>query len=297
MSHFKKKTMIFKSIIVLSMILLNGGILLDAFVVAKTYQILDPIDGSNSTSSSTAAIITSDSYKDDNISIMIDTVNKYGVVYYVIDIQLSSVEYLKTAFAQNTFGKNITQTTTSIALANNAILAINGDYYGYRDSGLIIRNGVLYRDTPRSSPDDQALLITADGSFSLVEEGSVSGEDLVASGALQSLSFGPVLVNDGIIQSCSTKFVSTRANPRTALGMIAPLHYLIVIVDGRTSTSHGMTLLELAQVFVARGATLAYNLDGGGSSTLWFNGKIINNPTDGRTSGERKVSDILFIGA
>jgi exopolysaccharide biosynthesis protein len=58
-----------------------------------------------------------------------------------------------------------------------------------------------------------------------------------------------------------------------------------------------MTLKQLAQVFVDRGAVVAYNLDGGGSSTLWFNGQIINKPTDGRTSGERKVSDILYIGA
>ena len=297
MSHFKKKTLMYKSIIVLSMVLLNGGILLDAFVVAKTYQTVDPIDGSTTTNSSTTAIITSDSYQDDNISIKIEPVNENGVVYYVVDIQLSSVDYLQSAFAQNAFGKNITQTTSSMATSNDAILAINGDYYGFRDNGLIIRNGVLYRDTPRTSPDNQALLINADGSFSVVEEGSVSGEDLVASGVLQSLSFGPVLVNDGTIQSCTTNFVSERDNPRTAIGMIAPLHYLIVVVDGRTSTSTGMTLKELAQVFVDRGATLAYNLDGGGSSTLWFNGKIINNPTDGRTSGERKVSDILFIGA
>jgi len=296
MAHYKKKTLMYKSIIVLSMVLLNTGILLDAFVVAKTYQTVDPIEGSTAISSSTQATITSDSYKDDNISIKIEPVNENGVVYYVVDIQLSSVEYLQSAFAQNAFGKNITQTTSSMATANNAILAINGDYYGFRDSGLIIRNGVLYRDTPRSSPDDQALLIHSDGSFSVVEEGSVNGEDLVASGVLQSLSFGPVLVNEGVIQSCTTNFVSVKDNPRTAIGMIAPLHYLIVVVDGRTSTSSGMTLKELAQVFVDRGAVIAYNLDGGGSSTLWFNGNVINNPTDGRSGGERTVSDIPLIG-
>lgn len=292
----KKKTL---SVIVIigSMILLNTGILLDAFVLTQAYQTVDPIEGSTTGSAASEAVITSDSYKDEHISIKIDSVDENGVVYYVVDVQVDSADALKTAFANNTFGKNITQTTSDMAEAHQAILAINGDYYGFRDAGLIIRNGVLYRDLARSAPDDTALLIGLDGGFSLVKESSADGNALIAQGILQSFSFGPVLVQDGIVQSCTTHFVSAKANPRTAIGMIAPLHYLIVVVDGRTSESSGMTLTQLAQVFVDRGAQIAYNLDGGGSSTLWFNGKFINNPTDGHSMGERKVSDILYIGA
>lgn len=292
-----KKSFFYKTLIIVSMIIMDSAVLLDAFVLTKTYQTIDPADSSTTGSSSSSAVITATSYQDDAMSITIETVKENGVVYYVVDIQLSSLESFKTAFANNAFGKNITQTTSTIAEDHGAILAINGDYYGFRDTGLIIRNGVLYRDVARSSPDNQALLINADGSFSLVEEGSVSGESLIAQGVLQSFSFGPVLVNDGEVQSCQTNFVSTKANPRTAIGMIAPLHYLFVVVDGRTSESNGMTLKQLAQIFVDRGAVIAYNLDGGGSSTLWFNGTLINNPTDGRSVGERKVSDILFLGA
>jgi len=292
----KKKTL---SVIVISssMILLNTGILLDAFVLTKTYQTVDPIEGNHTGSATSDPVITSDSYQDEHISIQIDTVDENGVVYYVVDIQLNSVEALKTAFANNAFGKNITQTTSEMAVANNAILAINGDYYGFRDAGLIIRNGVLFRDLARSAPDDTALLIGLDGGFSLIKENTADGNALIAQGILHSFSFGPVLVENGEVQACSTSFVSSKANPRTAIGMIEPLHYLIVVVDGRTSESSGMTLKQLAQVFVDRGAQIAYNLDGGGSSTLWFNGKIINNPTDGRSAGERKVSDIIYIGA
>jgi len=296
MNASNPKTFLFKIIVVFSMILLNTFILMDAFVLTQSYQTVDPIDGSTTTSTSDP-VITSDSYQDANIAIKIETVNENGIVYYVVDIQLTSAEYLKTAFADNTFGKNITETTSSMATSNKAILAINGDYYGFRDNGIIIRNGVLYRDVARSAPDDQALLIGLDGGFSLVTENSVSGTSLIAQGVLQSFSFGPVLVNDGVIQSCTTNFVSSKANPRTAIGMIAPLHYLIVVVDGRSSSSTGMSLEQLAQVFIDRGATIAYNMDGGGSSTLWFNGKVINNPTDGHTNGERRVSDIIYIGA
>ena len=82
--------------------------------------------------------------------------------------------------------------------------------------------------------------------------------------------------------------------PRTAVGMIATGHYLWVVVDGRSSGySRGMTLPELAQVFVDRGAQVAYNLDGGGSSAMVFNGSLVNNPLG--KGQERGTSDILYV--
>lgn len=248
-------------------------------------------------SSAQAEAVTSDySYKDENISINVEKVDENGAVFYVADIQVSDVSYLKTALANNTYGKNITQTTSEMAEENNAIFAVNGDYYGFRDTGLIIRNGVLYRDTARSSTDNQALTIDSEGNLEVVTEGEVSGSSLIEDGVLQSFSFGPVLVQDGQITDTSSTRVSQRENPRTAIGQISPLHYIIIVADGRSNESSGMSLEQLAQEFVERGATVAYNLDGGGSSTMWLNGKVINNPTDGRHEGERSVSDIIYIG-
>ena len=87
------------------------------------------------------------------------------------------------------------------------------------------------------------------------------------------------------------------SNPRTAIGIVDALHYLFVVSDGRTEQSAGLTLAELATLMVSLGATTAYNLDGGGSSTMVFNGEVINTPTtNGRTIQERSVSDIVYIG-
>lgn len=83
---------------------------------------------------------------------------------------------------------------------------------------------------------------------------------------------------------------------RTAIGQVSATHYIVIVSDGRTSESAGLSLVELAQEFQERDCTTAYNLDGGGSSTMYFNGKIVNNPTDGRSFGEREVSDIVYIG-
>jgi len=251
---------------------------------------------SDTSSTSGAATVTATSYSDANVQIALSTERVADTDVYVVDIQVSSVAYLKTAFAQATYGRNIKETTSSIAEDNGAILAINGDYYGFRDTGFVIRDGILYRSVADAGTD--ALVIGSDGSFSIVDESSTSAQELLDAGAWQVLSFGPALVEDGQISVGTNTEVgqSMSSNPRTAIGMVSPLHYVIVVSDGRTSASAGLSLYEVAQVMQEQGCTVAYNLDGGGSSTLWFNGQVVNNPTDGRSSGEREVSDIVYIG-
>lgn len=285
-------------------------VMLDTFVFTKAISVVATttsssnavLAGSSSdtsaqsitTTTTTAATVTANSYKDDNISITIETVREYNTTFYVADIQVSDVSYLKTAFANNTYGKNIKATTSAIASANNAIFAINGDYYGFRTSGYVLRNGVLYRETANGSTD--ALVIGRDGDFSIVTEGSVTAKSL--SDSWQILSFGPALIKNGAVSVTSSSEVaqSMTSNPRTAIGVVSPLHYIVIVSDGRTSASTGLSLLQLANEFKERNCTTAYNLDGGGSSTMYFNGKIVNNPTNGSSSGERQVSDIVYIG-
>lgn len=87
------------------------------------------------------------------------------------------------------------------------------------------------------------------------------------------------------------------SNPRTAIGIIDVNHYVFVVSDGRTSESKGLSLYELASFMQSLGVKNLYNLDGGGSSTMYFNGKVINNPTtNGKKITERSVSDIVYIG-
>lgn len=242
-------------------------------------------------------VITDKSYEDENIKITIETIRKYNSNIYVADIQVSDASYLKTALANNTYGRNITETTSDMAEDNNAIFAINGDYYGFRDGGYVLRNGVAYRETVRNG-DNDALVIDNDGNLSVVSEGEVSLDSLSESSVWQILSFGPGLVVDGeiVVNSSSEVGQAKSSNPRTAIGQISELHYIVIVSDGRTSDSEGLSLLQLAQEFEEQGCTVAYNLDGGGSSTMYFNGEVINNPTSGRSIGERKVSDIVYIG-
>lgn len=280
----------------------NTYSLLKTFVIPSAVTAV--AETTTSTSSSTASTGTGEvtqtdtSYKDDNISVNIETLRKSDTTVYVADIQVSSSEYLKTALAQNTYGTNITDTTSSIASTNNAIFAINGDYYGANETGYVIKNGVLYRDTTRSS-DYEDLVQYSDGTFGVISEEEQTAQELLDSGVINTFTFGPTLVKDGEI-AVSTSDEVGRAmsdNPRTAIGIIDENHYIIIVSDGRTDESSGLTLYEMAELMQSYGVKLAYNLDGGGSSTMYFNGKVVNNPTtNGNTIQERAVSDIVYIG-
>lgn len=236
-------------------------------------------------------------YQDENICISIQEYNAEDTVIYVADVTLSSAQYLKTAFADDTFGQNVTAHTSEIAAAHDAVLAVNGDFYGARESGYVIRNGVLYRE--QGNPDADVLCIMADGSFFITNSNEYTAQDLLDMGAWQAFSFGPALLQDGgITVDAQTEVGRAMAsNPRTALGIISGLHYVFVVSDGRTSESAGLSLYQLAGFMQGLGVQTAYNLDGGGSSTMYFNGAVINNPTtSGRSIKERSVSDIVYIG-
>ena len=213
---------------------------------------------------------------------------------YVADILLPSVESLKSAFAQDTYGRKITATTSDTATENDAILAINGDFYGARERGYVIRNGVLYRDTPSNA---DVLCIYTDGRMEIVDPQEKSAQELLDNGAWQVFSFGPGLLEDGeiLVDTNDEVGMAMASNPRTAIGMIEPNHYIFVVSDGRTSDNEGLSLYELADFMKNLGVATAYNLDGGGSSTMVYQGEIINTPSGGRHSRERSVSDIVYI--
>ena len=312
----KKKKLSFKQklgIGILVFLLVVGGVvykLADRYLIEHVEVVVaDQADSSGNSSSTavTAAEInaTSDdwNYSSDDIQIKIDQVQtgsgSESITYFVADVVLKNATSLKSAFADNSFGTNITEVTSEIASSNNALFAINGDYYGFRDDGVIIRNGTVYRDDPVRD----AMALFGDGTMQSYNEKEISSSELLAEGAINTLSFGPILIQDGqIVSDFSSVKIDTNfgnrsiqnANPRTAVGMIAPNHYVFVVVDGRNEGySRGMTLTELADLMQDLGATEAYNLDGGGSSTMYFMGRVVNNP-QGKNQ-ERGVSDILYI--
>ena len=243
--------------------------------------------------------------------------------FYAADIRIRSLSYLKAGLAYDTPGENFNEKTSDICNRHKGIIAINGDTYGSQKNGYVIRNGIPIRkekNLSRKKPED--LAIYADGTFEIFSERDYTLDEIAARGAWQVYSFGPGLISEGkkIVQKGEE--VGTAAqqnmNQRCAIGMISPLHYVFVVSDGRIRKSPGLSLYQVGKVMESLHCYCAYNLDGGGSATMYLDdgsgnanglGELINYCTQKLVGGnnkntlpeappieEREVSDIVYIG-
>ena len=281
---------------------------LDRFVIEHA----EVTDASSTWSTSTTSSTTSDStatttgttYTGANATVSISSHTSGSgsdtLSWYVADITLTSAEALMTAFAKDTFGENIIEVPSTIAANNNAVFAINGDYYGFRDTGIVIRNGVAFRDKGAR----QGLALDRTGNLFLYDETATNADALVSDGVWQAWSFGPGIVDGGqVVSGIDSIEIDTNVGnhsiqgtqPRTGFGMIDTNHLVAMVVDGRSNGySRGVTMTEFAQMFSDLGAQVAYNLDGGGSSTMVFDDTLVNRPRGG--TQERGSSDIIYVG-
>lgn len=285
-----------------------GGWALDRFVIdhvqiasASEYE---AEQGSTVTeyASDGTATVTDSTYEGENASITVEQQTAGSgedtVTYYVATVDLTDATALRSAFANDQFGQSITDTTSNIAEDNDAVFAINGDYYGFRDTGIVIRNGVVYRDEGAR----EGLAFYEDGTVELYDETATTADELVEDGVWNTLSFGPAIVENGsVIDGIDDIEIDTNfgnhsiqgEQPRTLVGVKSDGTLVFVVVDGRDDGySRGVTMMEAAELMVSLGCETAYNLDGGGSSTMYFNGEVVNQPSNG---SERGTSDILYI--
>jgi exopolysaccharide biosynthesis protein len=276
-----------------------------AIADVDAYEAATTSSGATTDATTTAgdAAVTDTSYESDSASVVISTVvtgtGDDTVTYYVAEIELGDATTLRSAFAQNSFGENIVAPTSETAEANDAIFAVNGDYYGFRDTGIVIRNGVVYRDEGAR----EGLAFYRDGRVDVYDETATTADELLADGVWNTLSFGPALLEDGaVIDGIEDLEVDTNfgnhsiqgEQPRTAVGVVDDNSLVFVVVDGRSpGYSAGVTLPDLARILQGLGATTAYNLDGGGSSTMYFDGELVNDPLG--AGRERGTSDILYL--
>ena len=228
-------------------------------------------------------------YADDNLRVSITEHHTDDAVYFVADVWIRNIQGFKTAFAGDKYGSGY-ELPSDTASRYNAILALSGDCYRARQEGIVIRNGVLYRDTVAGD----VCILYADGTMESYYESQFDLDAAVARGAYQGWSFGPKLIDNGQIPSgFNTSDAIIAHNPRAAIGYFAPGHYCLVYVDGRQPDySKGLTMEELSQVMIDLGCVDAYNLDGGQSSMMTFQGEVVGQPY----KGGREISDIIYFG-
>ena len=239
------------------------------------------------------------SYETDKLKVSIEQKKKDGMTYFVCDIRLTDVSQFRTAFAGDDFRSGIYEAVSDIAGRYSPVLAINADFCRYHREGVIIRNGEVLR---RQNIKKHHLLVV-DENGNLSAQTDRSGQQGLVANKLeqqntwQTFEFGPVLVENGEAAELPLKSFYINCNegyyePRTAIGQIGPLLYIGIVVDGRrTGYSTGASMPQLQQLFLDEGAQFAFNLDGGGSTTLYFLGEVINMPSSGK---QRSVSDVIM---
>lgn len=243
-------------------------------------------------------IHTEDTYLSQNLSIKITSQRIETCDVYVADVYIRSLEQLRRYFPDDPWDKRADKMRT-LAPKSGAILAITGDNSRLISSGLVFGNGSLLRQSTNSKRDLCVLYKT--GEMQVFTAGNVDHDQLLAQAGdiWQSFLFGPSLLDEG--GNAITEFTSAvkPANPRSAIGYYEPGHYVLVQVDGRGTQSAleenristGMTLAQLSSLMESLGCKAAYNLDGGQSSMLWWNGDVLSTPYH----GGRTLGDIIIL--
>ena len=226
-------------------------------------------------------------YKSPTLNIVLQKSSAHGVDYWVAHVKTSDASQLRSAMSYGTYG-GTRQTTSSAVSSNGGVIGINGSAFSYSDGkpsplGMCIKNGVIYGNYMTSY---SVMAVKKDGTMYTPKQG-LMGKALLKQGVKDTYNFGPILINDGKVQSPWAE--TAKYYPRTAVGMIAPNDYVLLVTD--TGNYNGLNHWDMVSIFQSFGCRYAYNLDGGGSSTLYFNGRVMNHPAGGT---ERPCGDFLY---
>ncbi|MDO4483145.1 MAG: phosphodiester glycosidase family protein [Clostridia bacterium] len=243
---------------------------------------------------------TESSYEDAATSVQMEHLWVDGVRFNVARIKVADASQLRTAIAAP-YAQKRTNRVSAMANQNNAVIAIGGDFYASDDKGYVVRMGEVGMKQP--NPNRDMLIIDDKGDFHFVLKTKTERDYAAAlrvykeSGMnmVNVFNFGPALVIDGVKQAIpkSYSYNMEMPEPRTAIGQLGPLEYLFVVADGRgAADSPGCTGEQLAQFMFDQGCINAYNLDGGNSALMVFNGQ---NYSEKEAAAERAVSDIVYI--
>ena len=241
---------------------------------------------------------TANSYEDASVSVRMEKRDIDGVRYDIAWIKIASPTQLRTAIAGEP-NEIVAEKPGRMARKNNAIVAINGDFYVQRKDGLIYRQGQAFRYA--LNPEKDVLVIDDLGDLHIFLGGENQAAELLTfmqSGRtiVNAFTFGPAIVKDGVAlpipETYLTRFDSNVRAPRTVIAQIGPLEYVFVEAEGRVKHSKGVTTDQMGEFMVTLGVQTAYCMDGGNSSIMLFNGKYYDA---NYAASEREQSDIIYI--
>lgn len=226
-------------------------------------------------------------YKSSTLNIDLKRKSTHGIPYWVAVVQTTNASQLKSALSYGTYG-GARQTTSSAVSSNGGVIGINGSAFSYQTGkpsplGMCIKNGVIYGNYHTSY---SVMAVKNDGTIYTPKMGLL-GDVLLKAGVKDTYNFGPVLIKNGKAQPAWAE--TAKYYPRTAVGMVKPGKYVLLVTD--TGTYSGLNHWDLVNIFNSYGCQYAYNLDGGGSVTMYYNGKVMNRLIN---NYERPCGDFLY---
>ena len=238
------------------------------------------------------ALFTEAGYEDASIRVQMETREEGSVIYRIAWVEVASPSQLRTATA----GKLTSEKTAlvkSMAVKNNAIVALNGDYFSNNPTKTSFEYRMGQKIRAKGNKTKDILIIDENGDFHtfVKSKGATEFEKETGHKIINAFTFGPALVQEGNVLKTDTGYGynPNGREPRAAIGQLAELSYVFVVAEGR-GESVGVTHQELADFMGTLNCIEAYNLDGGGTAAMVYNGEYYN-----RLGGsERATSDIIY---
>lgn len=229
-------------------------------------------------------------YSSNTLNVNLYRKNNGYTTYWVARVKTRNSSQLRSALSYGSYG-GARQKTSSAVSANGGIIGINGSAFDYGNGrpsplGMCIKNGRVYGNYATSY---SVMAVKKDGTIFTPRQG-LWAQSLLNMGVKDTYNFGPILINNGVVQEAWAE--TRKYYPRVAVGMIRKNDYVLLCCNGNgVKGSRGLNHWEMADIFRSYGCQYAYNLDGGGSATLYYNGVVMNNPSDG---AERPCADFLY---
>jgi hypothetical protein len=231
---------------------------------------------------------------------------QHKVVWFIADIRFRGAQAFRAYCADPNNPSRAQARPAQIARMNQLVYAQNGDLFSWRvynrqRTGLIIRNGKIlhqktYAKAVAAIPPLDELALYPDGRIEMRVPGRLSAQDYLDRGASDVLAFGPILFQDKVKDGRLDKSFTHR-EPRSALGVVGPGHFIGILVEGRNARSAGANLQFVADRLLECGCYEAFTLDGGQTVAMVFLGEEVMDP--GIYNGfqqARKQQDVIGIG-
>lgn len=214
------------------------------------------------------------------------------------EVKVAHGSQLRRALAGNTYGSSVEEYPTNMASNVNAVLAINGDFYNFRDLGITVYQREMYRHAPAKV---DTAYFTAEGDMIFSKRGELMSADeakqfIADNNVVFSAAFGPVMVENGEIVTNTQYPIGEigKKYSRAAIGQKGDLHYILMTVNYEGPCQYTCTLAQATEYIFSKGVEKAYALDGGQTSSMVFNGELVNRVDWGN---ERTMSDIIYFAS